>query len=219
MRRNFEIQVNFLGLNVAKFYNESVEWYLYKDSRGFSLIDILIGTMVSFIIISICYSVMFFQINQLRSIRGLYVQNVVLAHIKFAVSSKNIKDSGTDPENVELRNCLTGVDDINCKAAKIYPLRLHDGGLVAGFEADPVNYNTDAQKCTAGSENCLFKLSTEFRVQCAEDPGNPFYVPSKCPGTPPGIVEVFYKFSPIKDDDASRIIGAKSINGSVIVGM
>ncbi len=187
---------------------------------GYSLLDLLLSTMVSIIIISICYSLIFFQLKQLRQVKALYVQNVILAHIKTSVSSRSLIASAADPVNVDLRTCLAGVDNVRCTSSDVYDLKLVDGSVIAGFPADPVGYNLDAQTCAVGSSrDCIFTLKTRFRVQCAEDPLNPLFVPPICPTTRPGLVEVYYEFGSTASTDADRILGLKAVLGSIIVKM
>ncbi len=187
---------------------------------GYSLIDLLMASMVSVIIISICYSIIFFQLKQLREIRALFVQNVVLTHIKTIISSRTLDASALDAENIDLKNCLNGIDDLNCTSTESYPLKIVDGGPVAGKPANPVGYNLDAQRCVVGSSlDCMFILSATFRAQCRQDPGNKYFTLPVCPGTRPALIEVFYEFGVTPNFGADRILGLKPIIGSVIVEM
>lgn len=187
-----------------------------RNEAGFSLVDLLVASMMSVIIISICYSVMAFQYNQLRAVKALFVQNILLAQIKAASNPTNLKNSRGEPANIKLRSCLSGID-ANCESSEIYYLRLMDGGPVAGFPDDPVGYNLDAQRCVVGTKNCLFTLKTRFRVQCREPASNPYFIPPTCPGVQPGLVEVFYDFEPVNDNGPERVLGLKPVSGSVIV--
>ncbi len=211
--------LNFLGLNVARFYNKNVQSRVIGNEMGFSLVDLLVASMMSVIIVSICYSVMAFQYSQLRAVRALYVQNILLANIKSAASAVNLKEvSKAEPVNTFLRACLNGVDGAVCASTVPYDLRLMDGGPVSGFRGSPVGYNLDAQRCDIGTPNCIFKVETYFRVQCPDDDDKSLGPTETCPGISPSLIEVFYDFGTVEDTGPNRVLGAiPTMTGSVIV--
>lgn len=192
------------------------------NELGFSIIEFVIASMMSVIIISVCYSLVAFQYNQLRKVRALYVQNILLTKIKSAANAESLAVSGADPVNVKLQTCLAGIDGTvaGCNSGDTYDVRLFDSGgaLIAGFRTDPVGYNLDAQTCVVGAMDCLFTLKTYFRVQCPESAANIYFIPPTCP-TPPGLIELFYEFDAIADLGPNRILGIKPVIGSVIIKM
>ena len=191
-----------------------------SNDSGFSFIDIMMAAALSSVIISICYSLMLFQLKQLREIKALYVQNVILARFQLATSSINLKSSATDVANVDLRACLAAIDGLTCSSAEVYPLKLIDGTPISGFPDEEVGYGLDGQKCEIGvDQDCVFKLSTSFRVQCAEDSSNPYWIPPSCPTQGPALIEVFSELSYLQDGDAEGIVGLKTVSRSVIIKM
>ncbi len=175
---------------------------------------------MSVIIVLICYSLIAFQFGQLRKVRALYVQNILLAQIKAAANPQNLMDSRVDPANLKLQSCLSGIDGAVCSSADRYYFRLLDSGTaVSGTDIAPVGFDMEARQCAlgAGNSGCIFTLKTSFRVQCKELPANPYVIPPTCPASVPGIIQVFYEFDTIADLSANRVLGIKPVMGSIIV--
>ncbi len=188
---------------------------IYKNS-GFSLIDVIAGTLVSLIFMNICFGMMSYQYESVRQVRALFIQNVVLLQLRSSVSAETLASSALDPDNRYLKNCLHGVDGVKCSSTELYPVKIHNLSQISGFPIDPVGYDLGSQVCKLGSSrNCLFKLSTQFRVQCAEEPDNPLVPVETCSDKGPGLVEIFYKFE--VQADSSRIVGLAPVTGSIIL--
>lgn len=188
------------------------------SSKGYSLIDLVMSLMVSTIVLSIVYSIIFFQYDQFLEVKALHSQNMILLRLKSAITAKNILASKLDPANYSLQNCLTGIDDVNCSSDVVYPIKITDGEAVTGTPDSPVEYNLDGNLCnpTVG-EDCVFQVSSSFRVQCAESIANPFSIPPACPLVRPGLIEIFYEFK-LKPTHAKVVgLGIKQIMGSIVV--
>ncbi len=191
-----------------------------SNEAGFSFVDIMMASALSLVVISVCYSLMLFQLKQLRDIKTLYVQNLILARLQLATNSINLKSSANDDANVDLKACLKAVDGLICSSSEVYPLKLIDGAPISGFPDKEVGYNLDGQRCNFGvDQNCVFKLSTSFRVQCAEDSANPYWTPASCPTQGPALIEVFSELNHVKDDGTDGVIGINNISRSVIIKM
>lgn len=188
---------------------------IYKNS-GFSLIDVIAGTLVSLIFMNICFGMISYQYESGRQVRALFIQNVVLAQLRSSVSADSLVNSASDPDNSYLKNCLYGVDGAKCSGAELYPVKIHNLSQISGFPNDPVGYDLGSQVCKVGSSrNCLFKLSTQFRVQCAEEPNNPLVPVETCSDKGPGLIEIFYKFE--VQSDSIRNVGLAPVTGSIIL--
>lgn len=204
-------------------YNEDVDKNQYFNQAGYSLIDLMMASALSIIIISTCYSIMLFQLEQLRAVKALYAQSLVLTRVKLAITKQNIIASAQDSENKELKACLTGVDGTACSSSNSYFFKLIDGIPVTGLPDKEVGYNLDGQPCAIGvTSDCIFKLGTTFRVQCPDDLANPFYHPQTCPSLPSllnGLIEVYFEFGVVQNKNAPQIVGLKTITRSIIVRM
>jgi hypothetical protein len=127
--------------------------------------------------------------------------------------------------NLQLSQCMTGIDGTDCASFQWYPVYLHatPDEAVTGTETDPKYFDPNGRSCakTEPAQNCPISLWTRFRAQCKPDmtSSTPSMVPpEKCPGATPEVFEILYRIGLRQDAPqlAERMI-LSELYGSIMV--
>lgn len=148
--------------------------FLSCDSRGFSIVEILVvGAVISLVAAGVM-RLMQSGFKNTSNIRHVLIFDAVRARVLGASSSARALVT-SQSLNANLLSCLKAVA---CKDDTLYPFDLYESFVpgtaplrVGGTAANPARFNLYGQPCLNLSPQCPFEVVTQFRVTCTNAGG------------------------------------------------
>ncbi|MGZ3749312.1 MAG: hypothetical protein ACXVCD_18390 [Pseudobdellovibrionaceae bacterium] len=156
-------------------------------NSGLSVLEILIGLglLSVFIVMSLIFSQSINHSSENGRVQAtrdrliLRVRNVCGMAAALRNSIKAALPSGTTSINQDLNNCVTGAQGAVCQNNQVYPLTLFSPTLEMDSSGNPMGllpvtsppgsptpsyYDIFGAACAQGSPNCVFIITTSFKL-------------------------------------------------------